>query len=53
VKKAAREEERNSEDDIVLEKLGPRGVPGEASPTKLTPQAAKQLPRGNFDGHTT
>jgi hypothetical protein len=48
-----REEDRPTEDDIVREKLGPRGIPGEPSPTKLTPQAEKNISRaGAFDGHT-
>ena len=47
------EEERPTEDDIARKKLGPRGVPGEPSPTKITPQAEKEMPKsGEFDGHT-
>ena len=49
----SKEQERPSEDDIAREKLGPRGVPGEPSPTKMTPQAEKNIPKvGEFDGHT-
>ncbi|BAL77000.1 hypothetical protein [Bradyrhizobium cosmicum] len=41
-----------SEDDIQREQLGPRGVPGKESPTKMTPQREKKTP-GNVDpGHT-
>jgi hypothetical protein len=48
-----REEDRPTEDDIAREKLGPRGVPGEPSPAKMTPQREKKTPKsGNFDGHT-
>jgi hypothetical protein len=35
-----------SEDDIQREKLGPRGVPGKESPTKMTPQREKEDARG-------
>ena len=48
-----RKDDRPSEDDIAREKLGPRGVPGQPSPTKMTPQAEKNMPKsGDFDGHT-
>jgi hypothetical protein len=47
------EDERPSEDDIAREKLGPRGIPGEPSPAKMTPQREKKTPKsGGFDGHT-
>jgi hypothetical protein len=47
------EDDRPTEDDIAREKLGPRGVPGEASPSKMTPQREKKTPKsGDFDGHT-
>lgn len=39
---------RPSEDDIQREKLGPRGVPGEPDPARMTPQRWKKTPlRGN------
>ncbi|WP_292613543.1 hypothetical protein [Nitrobacter sp. 62-13] len=42
-----------SEDDLQREQLGPRGVPGKNSPTKMTPQQKKNTPSvGDFDGHT-
>jgi hypothetical protein len=42
-----------SEDDLQREQLGPRGVPGQDSPAKMTPQRAKKTPvTGDFDGHT-
>jgi hypothetical protein len=48
-----KEEDRPTEDDIAREKLGPRGVPGEPSPAKMTPQRQKKTPQsGDFDGHT-
>lgn len=48
-----REEDRPTEDDIAREKLGQRGVPGQPSPTKMTPQRQKKTPKsGDFDGHT-
>jgi hypothetical protein len=47
------EDDRPTEDDIAREKLGPRGVPGEPSPAKMTPQREKKTPKsGSFDGHT-
>jgi hypothetical protein len=51
--RAISEEDRPTEDDIAREKLGPRGVPGKPSPTKMTPQQQKEMPKsGDFDGHT-
>ena len=47
-----KEEDRPTEDDIAREKLGPRGVPGQPSPTRMTPQREKKTPPGDFDGHT-
>lgn len=47
------EESRPTEDDIAREKLGPRGIPGQPSPAKMTPQQEKNTPKsGKFDGHT-
>jgi hypothetical protein len=48
-----REEERLTEDEIARRKLGPRGVPGEPSPVRPTPQSESEMPKeGEFDGHT-
>ncbi len=48
-----KEEDRPTEDDIAQAKLGPRGIPGEPSPAKMTPQREKKTPKsGDFDGHT-
>jgi hypothetical protein len=41
-----------SEDDIQRDALGPRGVPGKASPTKMTPQREKKTPHDVDPGHT-
>ncbi|MBW7971677.1 hypothetical protein [Bradyrhizobium sp. BR 10289] len=42
-----------SEDDLQREQLGPRGVPGQPAPTRMTPQRDKKTPKqGKFDGHT-
>jgi hypothetical protein len=50
--RATGEEGRPTEDGIAREKLGARGVPGEPSPTKMTPQRQKKTPKsGDFDGH--
>ncbi len=37
-----KEEDRPTEDDIAREKLGPRGIPGEPSPAKMTPQRERK-----------
>ena len=48
-----REQDRPTEDDLAREKLGPRGVPGQPDPAKMTPQREKKTPQvGKFDGHT-
>lgn len=44
--------ERLTEDDMQAASLGPRGVPGEPSPAKMTPQRAKKTPRHLEPGHT-
>ena len=50
---ATREEDRPSEDEIALMKLGPQGMPGASDTAKMTQQVEKQMPRfGDFDGHT-
>lgn len=47
-----RDDDRPTEDDIQREKLGPRGVPGEPDPARMTPQSKKETPEvGEFDGH--
>ncbi|WP_082512521.1 hypothetical protein [Afipia sp. Root123D2] len=46
-------EARQSADDIQREQLGPRGVPGERDPAKMTPQREKKTPRHIDPGHTS
>jgi hypothetical protein len=41
-----------SEEDLQREQLGPRGVPGKDSPTKMTPQREKKTPKDVDPGHT-
>jgi hypothetical protein len=41
-----------SEEDLQREELGPRGVPGKESPTKMTPQREKKTPKDVDPGHT-
>jgi len=42
-----------SEDDLQREQLGPRGIPGQPDPAKMTPQRQKKTPPySDFDGHT-
>ncbi|MBR0908250.1 hypothetical protein [Bradyrhizobium liaoningense] len=45
-------EPERSEEDIQREELGPRGVPGRESPTKMTPQREKKTPKDVDPGHT-
>ena len=53
IRKAPREEERLTEDEIARRKLGPRGVPGAPDTATMTPQYEKNTPKiGEFDGHT-
>jgi hypothetical protein len=44
---------RLSEDDIQRGHLGPRGVPGQPDPAKMTPQREKKTPKNIDPGHTT
>lgn len=44
--------DRLTEDDMQAAVLGPRGVPGEPSPARMTPQRAKKTPRHLEPGHT-
>ncbi|WP_342741127.1 hypothetical protein [Bradyrhizobium sp. B117] len=44
-------EPERSEDDIQREELGPRGVPGKASPAKMTPQREKKTLKHVDFGH--
>jgi hypothetical protein len=41
-----------SEDDIQRDELGPRGIPGQESPAKMTPQREKKTPHDVDPGHT-
>lgn len=43
---------RSSEDDIQRAQLGPRGVPGQADPARMTPQRRKKTPAKFDPGHT-
>ncbi len=41
-----------TEDDLQRRQLGPRGVPGQPDPARMTPQREKKTPKaGDFDGH--
>ena len=52
MQRQTREEERLTEDQIARRELGPRGVPGGQDFAKMTPQQEKNIPKGDFDGHT-
>ena len=41
-----------TEDEMQRERLGPRGVPGEPDPARMTPQQKKNTPKHIDDGHT-
>lgn len=41
-----------TEDEMQRERLGPRGVPGEPDPARMTPQQKKNMPIDPDDGHT-
>jgi hypothetical protein len=41
-----------SEEDMQRETLGPRGIAGKESPTKMTPQREKKTPKDVDPGHT-
>ena len=40
-----------TEDEMQREQLGPRGVPGEPDPARMTPQQKKNMPDDPDDGH--
>ncbi len=44
---------RPSEDDLQREQLGPRGVPGQPDPLRMTPQRASKTPKHIDPGHTS
>jgi hypothetical protein len=48
---ATKKESDKTEDDLQREHLGPRGVPGEPDPARMTPQQKKNIPNGIDDGH--
>ncbi len=53
IRRAIREEERQTEDQMARRELGPRGVPGGADTAVMTSQREGKTPRsGEFDGHT-
>ena len=41
-----------SEEDLQREQLGPRGVPGKESPTKMMPGREKKTPKDADPGRT-
>lgn len=41
-----------SEEDMQRDKLGPRGVPSQEDPGKMTPQQEKNTPKKVDPGHT-
>jgi hypothetical protein len=45
-------EPRLSEEDMQRAANGPRGVPGQPDPSKMTPQRDKKTPHDDDPGHT-
>lgn len=43
---------RESEEDRQRREFGPRGVPGQPDPAKMTPQRAKKTPDSSDPPHT-
>jgi hypothetical protein len=46
------DDDMRTEDEMQQERLGPRGVPGEPFPFKITPERVKKTPENNDPGHT-
>jgi hypothetical protein len=49
---ALEEDGRETEDDQQRRALGPRGVPGSADPSHMTPQREKKTPKDEDPPHT-
>ena len=45
-------QDRPTEDELQRARLGPRGVPGEPDPAKMTPQRDKKTPKNIDPGQT-
>jgi hypothetical protein len=50
--RVGREGNRPSEDDIARERMGPRGLPGEAAPAPALDESITQIPKHLDPGHT-
>ena len=50
--RSGREQDRPSEDDVVRERMGARGVPGVAAPANTLPENETQIPKPLDPGHT-
>jgi hypothetical protein len=50
--RSGREDDRPSEDDIVQEHMGPRGLPGEPARANALRESETQLPKALDPGHT-
>jgi len=48
----SRDEDHKTEDEMQREALGPRGVPGQRDPAKMTPVREKKTPKNIDPGHT-
>jgi hypothetical protein len=52
VNKVDDSKQRQTEDDQQRAELGPRGVPGQPDPARMTPQQEKKMPDHAAGGHT-
>jgi hypothetical protein len=50
--RSGREGDRPTENDVVREHMGPRGVPGEPAPANALPENETQMPKPLDPGHT-
>ena len=50
--RSGRDDNRPSEDDVAKERMGARGLPGEAPPSNDLRESETQMPKGLDPGHT-
>jgi hypothetical protein len=50
--RSGRQSDRPSEDDLVREHMGPRGLPGEPARANALRESETQIPKGLDPGHT-
>jgi hypothetical protein len=50
--RSGRQDDRPSEDDLVRQHMGPRGLPGEPATKNALRESETQIPKGLDPGHT-